>query len=52
MRLNMPNYPGEVLGECSFLISNKKNERFILKIDKIWLGEAGAGSMLVNQTDL
>ena len=52
MRLNMPNYPGEVLSECSFLISNKKNERFRLEIDKIWLGGAGAGSMLVNQTDL
>jgi hypothetical protein len=37
MRLNMPEYPGEVLSECSFLISNKKNERFNLEIDKIWL---------------
>jgi NADH dehydrogenase [ubiquinone] 1 alpha subcomplex assembly factor 1 len=37
MRLNMPNYPGEVLRECSFLISNKKNESFRLEIDKIWL---------------
>ena len=37
MRLNMPNYPGEVLRECSFLISNKKNESFKLEIDKIWL---------------
>ena len=36
-RLNMPNYPGEVLSECSFLISNKKNESFRLEIDKIWL---------------
>jgi hypothetical protein len=52
MRLNMPNYPGEVLSEYSFLISNKKNERFTLEIDKIWLGGAGAGSMLVDQTDL
>jgi NADH dehydrogenase [ubiquinone] 1 alpha subcomplex assembly factor 1 len=40
MRLNMPNYPGEVLSECSFLISNKKNERFRLEIDKIWLEES------------
>jgi len=37
MRLNMPNYPGETLRECSFLISNKKNESFRLEIDKIWL---------------
>jgi hypothetical protein len=29
--------PGEVLRECSFLISNKKNESFRLEIDKIWL---------------
>jgi hypothetical protein len=37
MRLNMPNYPGEVLRECTFLISNKKNESFRLEIDRIWL---------------
>ena len=37
MRLNLPNYPGEVLRECSFLISNKKNESFRLEIDRIWL---------------
>lgn len=37
IRLNMPNYPGEILRECSFLISNKKNESFRLEIDKIWL---------------
>jgi hypothetical protein len=37
MRLKLPNYPGEVLRECSFLISNKKNENFRLEIDKIWL---------------
>jgi hypothetical protein len=37
MRLNLPNYPGEFLRECSFLISNKKNESFRLEIDKIWL---------------
>ena len=36
-RLNMPNYPGEYLRECSFLISNKENESFRLEIDKIWL---------------
>ncbi|MFH0758491.1 MAG: CIA30 family protein [Bacteroidota bacterium] len=35
--LNMPNYPGEFLRECSFLISNKKNESFRLEIDRIWL---------------
>ena len=37
MRLNMPNYPGKQLQECSFLISNKKNENFRLEIDKIWM---------------
>jgi len=37
MRQNMPNYPGEVLRECSFLISNNKNESFRLEIDRIWL---------------
>lgn len=37
MKLDMPNYPGESLRECTFLISNKKEERFHLKIDKIWL---------------
>ncbi len=37
MRPNLPNYPGEFLRECSFLISNKKNESFRLEIDKIWL---------------
>jgi NADH dehydrogenase [ubiquinone] 1 alpha subcomplex assembly factor 1 len=49
MRLNMPNYPGEVLSECSFLISNKKNERFRLEIDKIWLDGAGAGNAHVKK---
>ena len=37
MRLSLPNYPGEFLRECSFLVSNKKNESFRLEIDKIWL---------------
>lgn len=37
MRLNLPAYPGEMVRECSFLISNKKNESFRLEIDKIWL---------------
>lgn len=37
MRLDMPAYPGETLRQCSFLISNKKNESFRLEIDKIWL---------------
>ena len=32
--------PGEVLRECSFLISNKKNESFRLEIDRIWLEAA------------
>ncbi|MEX0982047.1 MAG: CIA30 family protein [Bacteroidales bacterium] len=37
MRLKLPNYPGKQLQECSFLISNKKNENFRLEIDKIWM---------------
>ncbi len=37
MRLDMPNYPGKQLQECSFLISNRKNEAFRLKIDRIWM---------------
>lgn len=37
MRQNMPNYPGEQLQECSFLISNRKNETFRLEIDRIWM---------------
>jgi len=36
-QLDLPNYPGEVMRECSFLISNKKNESFRLEIDRIWL---------------
>ena len=36
-RLNLPNYPGEVLRECAFLISNNKNESFRLEIDRIWM---------------
>lgn len=36
-QLSLPNYPGENLRECSFLISNKKNESFRLEIDRIWL---------------
>jgi len=35
--LAMPNYPGQQLQECSFLISNKKNESFRLEIDRIWM---------------
>ena len=37
MKLNMPNYPGRILEEVAFLISNKKAERFQLEIDKIIL---------------
>jgi NADH dehydrogenase [ubiquinone] 1 alpha subcomplex assembly factor 1 len=33
--LNLPNYPGNVLGEIGFLIGNKKAERFQLEIDRI-----------------
>ena len=36
-KLDMPNYPGVILRECTFLISNNKEERFHLEIDKIWL---------------
>jgi hypothetical protein len=36
-RLDMPNYPGEQLNECTFLIANKKNESFRLLIDRIWM---------------
>ena len=37
MKLDMANYPGEFLRECTLLISNKKEEKFRLEIDKIWL---------------
>lgn len=36
-KLNMPNYPGDNMYECTFLIANKKNESFSLEIDRIWL---------------
>ncbi len=36
-KLDMANYPAEVMGEIAFLIANKKNERFRLEIDKIEL---------------
>lgn len=32
-RLDMPNYPAEILSEISFLISNKKAESFKLELD-------------------
>ncbi len=32
-QLDMPNYPAEILSEISFLISNKKAERFKLELD-------------------
>ena len=35
--LDMPNYPGEQLNECTFLIANQKNESFRLLIDRIWM---------------
>ncbi|MFC2080100.1 CIA30 family protein [Bacteroidota bacterium] len=35
-KLKMPNYPGENMSECTFLIANKKNESFRLEIDRIW----------------
>lgn len=37
MTLDMPNYPGQDLQECSILIANKKNESFRLEIDRIWM---------------
>ncbi len=36
-KLQMPNYPGETLGEMAILIANKKAETFQLEIDKIEL---------------
>ena len=35
MQLSIPNFPGKVMEEIAFLISNKKAETFILEIDKI-----------------
>lgn len=35
--LNMDNYSGDDLQEIAFLIGNKKNESFLLEIDKISL---------------
>lgn len=35
--LNLPNYPGQVLEEIAFLISNKRAEAFGLEIDRISL---------------
>lgn len=35
--LGIPNYPGKVLEEIAFLISNKKAETFKLEIDRITL---------------
>ncbi|MFT7605864.1 MAG: NADH dehydrogenase [ubiquinone] 1 alpha subcomplex assembly factor 1 [Saprospiraceae bacterium] len=37
MKLRIPNYPGKVMEELAFLISNKKAESFILEIDDILL---------------
>lgn len=34
-RVNLPNYPGEILEEIAFLIGNGKQEVFALEIDKI-----------------
>ena len=36
-KLNMPNYPAEILEEIAILIGNKKNESFRLEIDFIEL---------------
>ena len=37
MRLDLPDYPGEVMEEITFLVGNKKNESFKLEIDWIKL---------------
>ncbi len=37
MKMNMPDYPGEVMEEVAILISNKKAEGFKLEIDQISL---------------
>lgn len=37
MKQDMPNYPGKVAREFSFLISNKVKENFRLEIDRIWM---------------
>lgn len=37
MKLDLPNYPGETLGEIVFLIGNNKAEDFQLMLDKIEL---------------
>lgn len=36
-QLNMPNFPANYINEITFLIANKKAERFKLEIDKISL---------------
>ena len=36
-KLNMPNYPSDMIEELSLMISNKKAESFKLQIDKIIL---------------
>jgi len=36
-KLNLPNYPGQVLEEIAFLIANKTEENFALEIDRIEL---------------
>lgn len=36
-KLNMPNYPGKVLEEITFLIANKNAETFRLEIDHLTL---------------
>lgn len=37
IRLEMPDYPAEVLAEIAILIGNKKEEDFKLEISRIWL---------------
>ncbi|WP_299443118.1 CIA30 family protein [uncultured Aquimarina sp.] len=36
-KLDIPNYPSEIMQEIAFLIGNKKSESFKLEIDKIEL---------------
>jgi hypothetical protein len=36
-KLSIPNFPGEQLEQCAFLIANEKDESFRLEIDRIWM---------------
>lgn len=36
-KLDMPNYPGKLASEFSFLIANNRNEDFRLEIERVWM---------------